>query len=77
MSVKLGLRFCSKIIACGLLLGSLLPVSVQAQTVGLGWKRQLGTTTYDRSQGVATGSNSNVYISGHTGGDLAETKTRP
>lgn len=70
MSVKVGLRFCSKIVACGLLLGSLLPVSVQAQT--LSWKQLLGTSGNDYSNGVATGAG-NVYISGVTTGSLAGT----
>lgn len=68
MSVKLGLRFCSKIVACGLLLGSLLPVSVQAQT--LTWKQLLGSSGSEGSSGVATGRG-NVYISGSTTGSLA------
>lgn len=69
MSVKIGLRFCSKIAACGLLLCSLLPVSVQAQT--LGWKQQLGTSSFDELQGVATDSFGDVYITGSTPGSLA------
>lgn len=69
MSVKVGLRFCSKIVACGLLLASLLPVSVQAQTVS--WKRQLGSSGEDVSYDVATDSLGNVYITGGTDGSLA------
>lgn len=34
------------------------------------WKKQLGTSNNDESFGVATDSNSNVYISGRTGGSL-------
>lgn len=34
------------------------------------WKKQLGTFSSDSSSGVATDSNSNVYISGNTGGSL-------
>lgn len=55
-------------LACGLSLATLLPVTVQAQT--LSWKRQLGTYSYDHSWGVATDSLGNVYISGSTGGSL-------
>ncbi len=32
----------------------------------LEWQRQLGTSSYDSSWGVATDSNGNVYISGDT-----------
>ena len=53
----------------GLLLVTLLPVPVEAQT--LSWKRQLGTSGYDQSNGVATDSDGNVYISGYTKGSLA------
>lgn len=69
MSVKVGLRFCSKIVACGLLLASLLPVSVQAEA--LSWKQQLGSSLADTSEDVATDSNGNVYITGYTEGSLA------
>jgi hypothetical protein len=34
------------------------------------WKKQLGTSSADISFSVATDSNSNVYISGSTGGSL-------
>ena len=37
------------------------------------WKKQLGTSGYDSSSGVATDSNGNVYISGDTYGALAGT----
>ena len=52
-----------------LLLVTLLPVPVKAQT--LSWKRQLGTFDSDESRGVATDSKGNVYISGDTTGSLA------
>jgi hypothetical protein len=34
----------------------------------LRWKRQLGTSDFDRSNGVATDGNGNVYISGYSSG---------
>lgn len=37
------------------------------------WKRQLGSSGYDESYGVATDSKGNVYISGKTTGSLAGT----
>ena len=55
----------------GLLLVTLSPVPVKAQT--LSWKRQLGTSGNDYSYGVATDSDGNVYISGFTEGSLAGT----
>jgi uncharacterized delta-60 repeat protein len=39
----------------------------------LQWKQQLGSSNNDFSEGVATDSNGNVYISGWTYGDLAGT----
>lgn len=53
----------------GLLLVTLLPVPVAAQT--LSWSKQLGTYKYDSSNGVATDSDGNVYISGDTTSALA------
>ncbi|MBW4575909.1 MAG: SBBP repeat-containing protein [Aphanothece sp. CMT-3BRIN-NPC111] len=35
------------------------------------WKKQLSTSSYEMSKGVATDSNGNVYITGFTGGSLA------
>jgi hypothetical protein len=35
------------------------------------WKKQLGTSEYDYSFGVATNSQGNVFISGYTGGAIA------
>jgi hypothetical protein len=43
----------------------------------LQWTKQLGTSTYDFSSGVATDSSGNVYISGGTEGDLAGTNKGP
>ena len=57
-----------QIFVFGLFLGMLLPVPAQTQT--LSWKRQLGTSGYDVSYGVATDSNGNVYISGYTDGSV-------
>ena len=37
----------------------------------LQWKQQLGSSRYDQSNGVATDSSGNVYISGATTGNLA------
>jgi hypothetical protein len=37
----------------------------------LRWRKQLGTSTYDGSTGVATDSQGNVFISGDTTGALA------
>ncbi|MFM6517989.1 MAG: beta strand repeat-containing protein, partial [Microcystis panniformis] len=37
------------------------------------WKAQLGTSTYDGSNGVATDSDGNVYLTGDTGGSLGGT----
>jgi uncharacterized delta-60 repeat protein len=68
MNIKLGLQFCTRMVVCGLSLATLLPLPVQAQTVS--WKRQLGTSSYETSSGVATDSNGNVYISGSTEGSL-------
>ncbi len=34
------------------------------------WTQQLGTSEYDGSEGVATDSNGNVYLSGYTGGSF-------
>ena len=66
MYIKIRLR--QEIFVFGLLLGALLPVPAQTQT--LSWKRQLGTSGNDVSYGVATDSNSNVYISGYTDGSV-------
>jgi Tfp pilus assembly protein PilZ len=55
-------------VVCGLSLATLLPVTVQAQTVS--WTRQLGTSSNDISRSVATDSIGNVYISGRTEGSL-------
>ncbi len=68
MHIKLCLRFCTRMVVCGLALVTLLPVVANAQTPS--WKRQLGTSDYDESNAVATDSNSNVYISGETSGSL-------
>jgi uncharacterized delta-60 repeat protein len=69
MNIKLGLQFCTRMVVCGLSLATLLPLPIQAQTVS--WKRQLGTFAPDRSEGVATDSKGNVYISGYTFSSLA------
>ncbi|MEN6319722.1 MAG: SBBP repeat-containing protein [Syntrophaceae bacterium] len=37
---------------------------------GKQWTRQLGTTNYDYSQGVAVDTNGNVYVTGYTSGSL-------
>ncbi len=36
------------------------------------WTEQLGTSEWDESQGVATDSNGNVYLSGSTNGNLGD-----
>ena len=68
MNIKHCFQFCSRMVVCGLSLATLLPVPVQAQTVS--WTRQLRTSSYDTSNGVATDSIGNVYISGITEGSL-------
>ncbi len=64
MNIRLCLQFCVRMVVCGLSLATLLPVPVGAQTIS--WKRQLGTSSQDGSEDVATDSNGNVYISGDT-----------
>ncbi|WP_293262105.1 MULTISPECIES: S8 family serine peptidase [unclassified Microcoleus] len=43
-----------------------------AATGALNWKRQLGTSAYDSSTGVATDIHGNAYITGRTRGKLGE-----
>ena len=69
MYFRQNLRLSWVIFIYWLLLGTTLPVPVQAQT--LSWKRQLGTSSSDSSNGVATDRNGNVYVSGITYGSLA------
>ena len=55
------------------LMTTFLPLPAQALPPQLQWKKQLGTSEYDYSSGVATDSSGNVYISGSTYGALAGT----
>lgn len=48
-----------------------MPVSIQAEA--LSWKQQLGSSNNDYSEGVASGTNGSVYVSGMTQGSLAGT----
>ena len=34
------------------------------------WTKQLGTSTFDRGNGVATDSSGNIYVTGYTQGGL-------
>ncbi|MBT22334.1 hypothetical protein CMK17_20690 [Candidatus Poribacteria bacterium] len=34
------------------------------------WTKQLGTSVYDRGQGVTVDSSDNIYVTGRTEGDL-------
>jgi uncharacterized delta-60 repeat protein len=55
------------------LAATFLPLPAQALPPQVEWIKQLGTSGYDDSYGVATDSNGNVYISGFTTGALAGT----
>jgi hypothetical protein len=68
MNIKHCFQFYSQMVACGLSLATLLPVPVQAEAVS--WTRQLGSSTDDYANDVATDSIGNVYISGNTNGFL-------
>ena len=58
---------------CVLAMGLLLVVSAgrAEDPYGLAWTRQFGTTTLDDAFSVAVGTDGNVYVTGHTYGDLA------
>jgi len=65
----MNIKLLSRIVGCGIALGTLLPVAATAQTPI--WKRQLGTSDYNSSSGVAVDTRGNTYISGVTFGSLA------
>jgi hypothetical protein len=62
---KLSLAFA----AVASVLGTIESVPVQAQIAS--WKKQLGTTTIDAANGVATDINGNAYVAGMTNSNLA------
>jgi hypothetical protein len=55
------------------LMTTFLPLPAQALPPQVEWIKQFGTSTLDSSNGVATDSSGNVYISGYTYGALAGT----